>query len=196
MASIRERMKSNGEISYTVDIRKKNKKPLTATFRKLEDAKLWADYKEDLIDRIDAFDISMGEMMTIEDIFMHKLENAKQTGISPKYITDMISEKKTWEKILGKNFRYIDLTYNFLKELVDKMMTETVRIGGNTYAQDNTGKVKMISPSTVRKRLAYFSSAIEYLKSQGIELRNIPLELLKYFRATYLTNTAKEDEND
>ena len=46
MAEFKKRKKKNGKCSYTVSIRIKGRKPMHATFDRLEDAKIWAGENE------------------------------------------------------------------------------------------------------------------------------------------------------
>jgi hypothetical protein len=174
MASIAER---NGK--YTVDIRKKGI-DLFQTFEKKSDAELWAAYKEEMIDLIDAFDPPLNEMITLQDAIELKIRRVEEKNANKKEINDYKMLQKSFEKFCPKYINEIKYT-DLLKQFVELIKTPVYQ--GGTGKNDGTGIKKMPAFLTIFRKFSYLSTVFQMLINDGVEIENVAIKICQYARS-------------
>lgn len=160
---------------YRVQIRKKDIE-IYSSFKNEEDAKLWAEYKEELIDNISAFDPPLKEMITLKDAIELKIEKGKETM---KDINDFKNLLEYFDKFCYRSLNSI--TYDELMKYYDEKLKIPIRKGGSKN-NENTGIKKLPSPSTVFRKFQYLSSVYQDVINYGVEIENIPLKICQFMR--------------
>lgn len=163
MASIRER-----EGKYQVVIRKKNCE-LSATFADEETAKLWAYYKEKMIDEIEAFEVPLKELFTLNDFIHLKIEMLKKEDKYPKTIGDINYLKKEFSEFL--DFPMGNITYELLREKAHAMLGSIVRKGGD-HKNNSGGIQNQQSPATVVRKMRYLGSVFSLAQEHNLKIDN------------------------
>lgn len=177
MASFRTR--TSGSARTTVDIRKKNYK-ISKTFSDEETAHLFAKYKEDVISDMEAFEAPESEVITLDSAIEWKISKMQEDGRDPKSIADVKNVRKDF-------YDWIDLplsslTYEKLLEKANEMLKSPVRRGGNP--NNNTGKLGIQSPVTVKKKFANLSCIISEMNKGGLNIENHAFRLLGFLQQT------------
>jgi len=181
MASIDKRKNKDGSFTYRVAIRK-NKIEVYKSFSIEEDAKLYAFYKERLIDNMNNFEIPLKHRITLNNIFEIKLSSISNND--KKSVNDFENAKTKILKFLPDKF-YHEITYDEWLLAAKNIMNMDVFRGSNTAKN-----LRKPSPSTLRRYFACASSAVSHAQSQGIELENNPLKILQ----TFITPIMKKEK--
>ncbi len=173
MATIRDR-----DGRYMCLIRSKGIE-IGKTFSSKQDAELWAKYKEDLIDQIDAFDPPLKEMITLQDAIEMRIEIQIKNEVSKKDISDYKTLIKVFEKFCPKKMS--DIKYNDLVDHFNFLLTHPVTRGG-TGKNDGTGHTRLPSFMTIFRKYAYLSTVYQMLIKDGVDIENIALKVVQYMR--------------
>ena len=170
MACIEKRPSKEG-ISYRVAIRRKGTE-IYKSFKTEEDAKLYAFFKERLIDNMEAFEVSLNERITLEQILDLKLESIKE--YDKRTISDMeMAFRKIVQTLPSKKYYHEFIEDNWLE--CAKSIYEQ-----DSYRGSKSNTIK-ISPVTLRRIFANISSAVSHCQSLGINLDNLPLKIIQTF---------------
>lgn len=173
MASIRIWEKQDGSKSYQVDIRKKGLS-IKRTFTDEEDAKLFANYKERLIDNMENFEVPLKNRVTLRSIFEIKISSVDASN--KRMIDELNCTLDRLEKILGSETFVSDLTFEKWLN-ASKILYETpVFIGYNKEKNQ-----KKMTLKTFRRILASASSVFSFANEKGIELENHPLSVIQKY---------------
>lgn len=163
--------------NFRAHIRKKGIE-LSATFKHQEDAELWALYKEDLIDSIQAFDMPLKEGITLQDAIELKMSKI-EINSSKKEFNEYTILLKFFEEFCPKSIgdiKYVDL----VKCYEEKIKTPIYR--GGTGKNDETGIKKLPSHLTILKKFAYLSTIYQMLIEDGVDLENIALKVMQFIK--------------
>jgi integrase len=148
MATIEKRVSKSGTVTYRVKIRVIDQPPITASFPKKTEAKLWAQKMEHEIRYGKYLPDSLANTKTVTDLIDRYIA---EVGNQKKSIKDYISCFDWWKKKLG-DFPLAKITNTLLYNMQSELKTKTT----NRYWQKQH---KTISPSTVNRYFAYMSAA-------------------------------------
>lgn len=153
---------------------------MEATFDDEKTAKLWGFYKEKAIKEIEKFNVPLGEMFTLGDMIEGKVNSLRMSESHHKTSADVIFLKKEFEEFLDTPIS--EITYEVLKEKVQKMRNSVVRRGGNT--KDNSGGIlNQQSFATIIRKMRCLGSVFSFAQDLNVKLENSPnriaSELLK-----------------
>ena len=171
MAAFEKRIRKDGTFSYQVNIRKK-KYNITKTFCEEEDARLFAYYKEKLIDNMENFEVDIQDRVTFKQIIELKIKSLDSEKSAYSFLN---CYKKIMEHIKPHTF-IVELSFEDWTDCAKKM-----------YCNDVCGHIKNkiekrpISLKTVRNNFAYASSAFSYAISKGIKLENHPFMVINQY---------------
>lgn len=170
MATIEKRMGKEG-MTFKALIRRKGFE-ICKTFKTEEDAKLYAFYKERLIDNMEHFDVPLKERITLEEILDLKLRAIKE--YDKRTQNDMEMSFKRCKRYLPEKKYYHEFTEK-----------DWLSCAKNLYSEDSWRGSKenllKISPVTLRRILANVSSAISHCQKLGVDLENLPLKIIQTF---------------
>ena len=169
MAKIEERIQKDGKPSYRVQIRKRGI-DISRTFRNKDDAELYANYKERLIDLMSNFEVPLGDRVTLVNL----LELKSKGETDRRTISEFNSCKNRFLEAFGKDRFMNSISYDEWVEVAKKLFNSDVYRG----AMNEKNKRKM-SPETLRRIFALISSCISHANKMGIELENIPLKVIQ-----------------
>jgi hypothetical protein len=170
MATITKR-KNGDSFTWRVSIRKKGCEEYRS-FRTEEDAKLYAWWKEKLIDNMDNFDIPLNQRITIDGIVEMKINSIPDINLRQK--AEFLNAAERCKNFLPNKQFYVQFTLNDWKDCLKKIIGLQVHkgcIGDHTKRQ--------ASLSTLRRIFANMSSCVNYARSQNIEIENHPLTILQ-----------------
>jgi hypothetical protein len=173
MATIQERKQKDGIVSFKLQIRRKNVE-IHKTFHTKEDAEIYAFYKERLIDNIENFDIPIEERITLKQIFEIKLKDSQ--NLAKRSILDMENAFNLLNKFLDVSRFIHEINYQDWEISAQEMFKTDVYMGAKTEA----GKRKM-SPLTLRRNFACYSSAYSNAIAKGFNIENMPLKIMQNF---------------
>ncbi len=162
-------------------IRKKNVQ-IIKSFNDMETAKLWAKYKEDLIDEMDAFEVPKNELIILKDalnMFYHKMESK---NYDKKMQQDLRNLTKHYNNFL--DFPLKKISYDILLEHSLEMLNSKVKRGTQLQGK---GIEKDISFRTVRNRISNLGIVYSFLIDNGIDVENVTIRV-----KAYLLNKFKE----
>ena len=171
MANIQER---SGK--FRVSIRKKGTE-LSATFSDLETANLWANYKENLIDEIEAFKVPMGEMITLGDAIELKVEKASQDKLDVRSVQDIKNLARDFYALIDTPINKI--YFGSLKLACLSLLERPTRIGGKS---ENSGRQVIPSVQTILSKLRRLASVYSNLKEYDIKTNNTAQEVLEFMK--------------
>lgn len=171
MASIAKRTSSKGEITYRVMIRKKNLE-VSKSFHTEEDAKLYAFYKERLIDNMANFEVDMKDRVTLRQVM--ELRMLKIPVTESKSISDISTALDKMCKHFPVDKFLINIPYEKWLEACKKIYTEPVFRGSN-----KEHNMRQMSVKTLRRVFATVSSAISHTIFMGIPLENHALKVIQ-----------------
>jgi integrase len=164
MASIRKRTRKDGTARYLVEVRLKGHPAEVATFKRLTDAKKWAQDTESAIRDGRYFKTRESQRHTLADML-------------DRYIKDVLPRRKDsyersrhlkrWRTDLGY-LSLADVTPAKLAEIRDKMLTETT---------PNTGVLR--SPATVNRYMAALSHVFTLALNEWGWLEDSPMRKVK-----------------
>ena len=159
MASIREYIGKNGEKSFNVMVRVKGCDHKSKSFSDYETALIWGKYYEMISKEMEHFNAKPQDLYTIQDIL------AAKYGENGREFKECIDYFRTYLSTYLRDFNY-DKMMNHAKELLN---TPVYR-GGKRGTE--TGKKKLPEPTTVLRKYAYLSSAINTLIKKGEVMDN------------------------
>lgn len=173
MARIEKRKNGSG-FSYRVVIRRKGIE-IYKSFPEEEDAKMYAYYKEKLIDNMTNFDVPLKDRVTLRQILDMKLKEMQDHDKRSK--ADMeLSFSRVMER-LPKNKMFVNqLTYEDWLEIAKDIYNTNVHRG---VKQEHTAR--QMSPISLRRLFASLSSAMSHAQGCGIELDNHPLKVIQSY---------------
>lgn len=163
---------SNRSGRWRAVIRKKNVK-LFATFRDLETAKLWAQYKEDIIDEIENFDFKAEKSITLKEAYELKLKDMEEKQSSKRDIADMNLNMNNFIELL--HLPIVKIDSETIRNIVLKMQNQEVRRGGSS--KNDSGRKVIQSPATILRKLRVLSTVFGFLISKGLEIHNPVLQI-------------------
>ncbi len=168
MANIVKREQKNGSVSFQVKIRRKNMEVIK-TFSNREDAELFAYYRERLIENMKAYDISMKDRLTLQQICELKQKTMTERRAIAEFENSCsrIMENIKPHAFLGQ------LTYEDWEECLYKINNLSIPMRGGAKI------MTIISPISVRRIFATLSSAFSHAIGLGIPLENYPLKLIQ-----------------
>jgi len=167
LATIRER---KGRFGVKIS---RNRITICQTFSTLETAKLWAAYKEDLLDEMDAFNPPKQQMITLEDAINFKIDNAIKDGLNTRSITDIRNLKVDFSTFLQRFMH--EITYDDLINHCKKISKIQVKLGGSAV-NEKSGKYSMPSPITIVNKLKRLSTVYSNLNENNVDIENIALK--------------------
>lgn len=173
MSVIETRKNSDGTLSYRVKIRKKDVE-IYKTFITHEDAELYAFYKERLIDNMKNFDVPSKCRVTLKQIVEMKIQNLSQ--VNKKTLEDFTTGLNHISKFLEVNTFVSQITYEDWLNCAKSLINSDVYRG----SKNESAKRKM-APATLKRILCTASSAITYAQSQGIEIENHPILIIRNY---------------
>lgn len=150
---------------------------ISKNFSNEEDAKLWHDYKEDLINQIDSFDPPLNELILLSDAIHMKIEKAEKSNIID--LSDFKILYEVFSKFLDRPIQSI--TYAELLAHFEEMMNTMVRKGGSKK-NESTGDKRFPSIFTTMRKFAYLSTVYELLIKKGVNVTNEPMKVVKFIR--------------
>lgn len=170
MATIEKRMGKDG-MSFKTLIRRKGLE-ICKTFKTEEDAKLYAFYKEKLIDNMEAFEIPLKDRISLNEILDLKLRTIQD--YDKRTINDLMFSFKRCLRWLPEKKYYQDFTEE-----------DWLNCAKNLYSEDSwrgsKSNLLKISPVTLRRIFAMISSTVSHCQSLGIALDNLPLKIIQIF---------------
>lgn len=169
MVHIKEFILEDGCKSFRVQIRRKGL-DISKNFRNIEDANLYADYKERLIDNIKNFEVPLKDRITLNDLLEIKLKDSDNKDLKCHVLVAF----NRFNEIFGEHKFYNKITYKDWEDACKKLSESYVFRG----AKSENGK-RIMSLNTLRRYFAYVSSCVSHAQSLGIELDNIPLKILQ-----------------
>jgi integrase len=158
MASIRKREGKNG-VSYRVDVRLKGFPSQRATFKRLTDARKWAQHTESAIRERRYFKTAEARKHTLtelierykKDILPNKSENISQAH-----------QLKWWADEIGE-YTLADVTPSLISECRDKLLKTTTR------------RASKMAPATVTRYMAALSHAFTMAVNEWEWLEDSPM---------------------
>lgn len=166
--------KNDGRKNFSVSIRRKGHN-ITKTFSDKETAELYAKYKEALIDEMENFDVPKKDLITLDSAIECRLEELLNAKADRRTVLDVKGLRGFFPEFM--NLTLSELTYEMLKNKIEKMMVEPIRRGGD---RDKTGKLILQSPVTIRRKVAMLSSIYSLMIKKGVDCENIPLRILSF----------------
>ena len=184
MASIEKR-----DSRFRVLIRR-NKTNISATFSDETTAKLFAAYKEDLIEKMAQFDVPVADLMTLRDCSVLKIADMKKKACSHRSISDV-------EQSVSNDFSAFcdmpmsSLTYDLILNKAILMLDQIVRKGGSKHS--NSGDHRQQNPVTVLKKMRVLGSIISYGISLGANIDNVVPRVTSYLEKSVIKSSQKPD---
>ncbi|KPJ67183.1 MAG: integrase [Coxiella sp. DG_40] len=142
MASIEKRTGKNGDITYRVKIRLKGFSTQAVTFKRLTDARLWAQQTETAIRQGQYFKTTEAKKHTLSESIERYLKYILPK--KPKSKKDQSIQLKWWAKAIGE-LTLADITPAVIAEQRDKLSNEITPSG------------RLRTPATVNRYLAVLS---------------------------------------
>ena len=151
MASIQKRKSPSGEVSYRVQVRLKGHPEARATFKRLTDAKMWAQSTEAAMRERRYFKTAESQKHTVADMIDRYIEKLKRE--KPKRYKDTATTLNWWKKNLGYCV-LADLSSSIINDKIDLIAKRTVeRIDKETGIK----RPVPISASRVNRYIAVMS---------------------------------------
>lgn len=150
---------------------------LRARFSDKRTAELWVRYKEDLIDKMSAFEVPMKDTMTLLDASVLKISEMKDKDLDKRSIKDV-------EMVMRNDFSHFqeyslsDLSYELLLNTAKQMLSAKVRIGGGK--NPDSGREVIQSPISVLKKFRILGSVISHANTIGANIDNPVPRLTSY----------------
>ncbi|MEW8506894.1 MAG: site-specific integrase [Candidatus Thiodiazotropha sp.] len=160
MASIRKRSRKDGSTSYRVDVRLKGFPPQTATFRRLTDAKKWAQDTESAIREGRYFRTAEAKKHTLAELIERYIKDVLPR--KPKQEAGQKQQLNWWKDEIGK-YSLIEVTPSRITECRDKLLAGTTKQGNKR------------SPATVNRYLAALSHAFSIAVNEWEWLEDSPM---------------------
>ncbi|MEW8436915.1 MAG: site-specific integrase [Candidatus Thiodiazotropha taylori] len=164
MASIRKRTRKNGAISFRVDVRLKGFPPQTATFRRLTDAKKWAQDTESAIREGRYFKTAEAKKHTLAELIDRYIRDTIPN--KPKQAINQKQQLTWWKDQIG-DFSLVEVTPSKITECRDKLLSGITKQGNKR------------SPSTVNRYMAALSHAFSIAVNEWEWLEESPMRKVK-----------------
>jgi integrase len=169
MATIQKRTSAKGDISYRVQVRIKGHPIEQATFKRLTDAKNWAQATEASIKERRYFKTSESRKHNVTELIDRYLEYVERNN--PKRIKDVKPMLEWWKKEIGYCI-LSDLTRALISEQTDKLKRKTVaRVNKKTSKKEQVP----ISAARVNRHIAAFSHACTIAVNEWEWLEDNPM---------------------
>ena len=196
MGSISKRVNSNGEVSFSVKVRKQGI-DITKTFFTEEDAKLFIYYKERLIKKgggggggggggKENFDVPLAKRITLDYCIDLKLQEKDRDC---REISSFNCARDRFNEKLGKDKFLCELTYDDWLRVAKEMFIDPVYRGSKKEKN-----ARIMSPTTLRRQFAYVSSSISYTISKGVEIENHPLKVIQTHISPMIKNSCSHEK--
>lgn len=167
MASIQKRVSTDGKVSYRAQVRRKGAVPLTATFDRKTDAKIWAEDREAEIRQKKHFPYAEAKKHTVADAidrYMNEVLPRK-----PKSADQQSPQLQRWKAELG---------YVSLADLRPQIISEArERIG-----RDEVSKDKVRSAGSTNRYLAALSHVLTVAMKEWQWIDNNPAFALSKYK--------------
>ncbi len=173
MASIQKRTSPAGEISFRVQVRLKGYPEAGATFKRLTDAKRWAQATEAAMRERRYFKTSLAQKHTVADMIDRYVEKLKRER--PKRYKDTATTLEWWRRNLGYCV-LADLSRSVITEKLDLVANRTVeRVDKETGVK----RPVLISASRVNRYIAIFSHVCTVAANEWEWLEDNPVRKIK-----------------
>ncbi len=167
MATITERIISDGTKRYKAEVRLKGYPTQRATFKRKTDAKKWVQDTESSIREGRHFKIAEAKKHTVAEMIDRYMNAANLNKIQDEHIGLHL---RRWKDEIGY-LLLSDVTTDTITQIKDKLLNETVRTG------------KKRSPTTVLRYMASLSTAFTSAVNDWKWLEDSPMRTIKKPRA-------------
>jgi integrase len=164
MASIRKRISRNGTLSYRVEVRLKGFPPQRATFKRLTDARKWAQQTEAAIREGRYFKTAEARKHTLAELIDRYDEEVLPN--KPKQARVQRQQLLWWKKEIG-DLSLVDITPSRITECRDKLSRGTTKRGSTR------------TPATVNRYMAALSHAFSVAINEWGWLEDSPMRKVK-----------------
>lgn len=151
------------------------------TFDDEETATLWARWKEDLIEKMKAFDREDRELVTLEDAITFKVRSLEENGNSKRDTEALLYLKNVFSGLLGLSLK--EITYDMLCKEADRIMNTKVTKGGK--GDGLSGVSRLPSEATVLKRFVLLATVYSNLIENGVHVVNEAQAVVSYLRTKF-----------
>lgn len=173
MASIRKEKNKNGIEYYRVKIRKKNN-CIYKSFKCKESAEIYAAWKENLIDTMDAFDVPLKSRIRFCELVDLKCNDPHIGESMRKDIRESYAKLKD---LLRLEDRFVEeITYDEWLNAAKELLSIKVYRGAKTKAGE-----RLMSPTTLRRIFSCLSSVFSYSTSFETPFDNHALKVVQTF---------------
>ena len=198
MATIVKRVNSDNEVSYQVKVRKLGHQPVSGTFKRLTDARDWANKIETEIRDGRYFKSSEAKKHTLNDLV-------------DRYIRDVLHDKKSaenqkqqlnwWKEQIGK-ILLVDVTPALISETRDKLIHEPIIYTRKEKQRDGSIRIfqheKKRAPATANRYLAALSHVFTMAVNEWQWVEDNPLRKVRKRkepkgRVRYLTDEERSN---
>jgi hypothetical protein len=163
--------------TYRVQIRRKGK-CISACFKDLDIAKLWADYREDILDELKEFEPPSHELITLKVAIELKYRDMETKNMDKKTMQDILNIEKWFPTISSLQLGKINITT--LEPIYQSMFGQIVRKGGR--GDLNSGKKTIQTPATIFRKLTYLSTVFNFVIDKGVDVKNPVIPFLNQLR--------------
>jgi integrase len=167
MATITERIISDGTKRYKAEVRLKGYPTQRATFKRKTDAKKWVQDTESAIREGRHFKIAVAKKHTVAEMIERYLNAANLNKIQDEHTGLHL---RRWQDEIGY-LLLSDVTTDTITQIKDKLLNETVRTG------------KKRSPTTVLRYMASLSTVFTAAVNDWKWLEDSPMRTIKKPRA-------------
>ncbi len=198
MATIVKRVNSDNEVSYQVKVRMLGHQPVSGTFKRLTDARIWANKIETEIRDGRYFKSSEAKKHTLNDLV-------------DRYIRDVLHDKKSaenqkqqlnwWKEQIGK-ILLVDVTPALISETRDKLIHEPIIYTRKEKQRDGSIRIfqheKKRAPATANRYLAALSHVFTMAVNEWQWVEDNPLRKVRKRkepkgRVRYLTDEERSN---
>ena len=145
MAAIEKRISQNGEITFRVKVRLKGFPAQTATFKRVTDAKAWAQRTESAIHEGRYFKVAEAKRHTLEELLSRYQRDILPGKSRSKSFAGQQSAQLNWWKAKLGDYSLADVTPARITEARDELAREKGKGGGK------------LNPATVNRYMAALS---------------------------------------
>ncbi|MBG78239.1 MAG: integrase [Alphaproteobacteria bacterium] len=173
MASIQKRKAPSGEVSYRVQVRLKGHPEARATFKRLTDARMWAQSTEAAMRERRYFKTSVSQKHTVAEMIDRYIDKLKRER--PKRYKDTATTLNWWKQNLGYCV-LADLSRSVITDKIDLIAKRTVeRIDKETGIK----RPVPISASRVNRYIAVMSHVCTIATNEWEWLEDNPFRKIK-----------------
>ena len=173
MASIQKRTSPSGEVSYRVQVRLKGHPEARATFKRLTDAKMWAQSTEAAMRERRYFKTSVSQKYTVAEMIDRYIEKLKRER--PRRYKDTATTLNWWKENLGYCV-LADLSRSVITDKLDLVAKRTVE---RVDKQTGTKRSVPISASRVNRYIATLSHVCTVATNEWEWLEDNPFRKIK-----------------